>query len=402
MSINNKLQSKLKGDKFITIEAFLSLFIVYATIFNKPNIVSVVFRTSFIILLYHFIMFLIKYSKFDKRVNLLIAVVGVSLINVLISTILSGVAIELEYFNSYFIFLSAPIFFCLAIDYKISGKTERFFFIMQIIIAMAYPICYMFIEMQTNHTNAIAFNFSNPNLAGMFIFVTVLYMLLGIIRYKRKSIKAIFIVLSVLDIIMMLKTGARNALLALFIFLCLICIIYIKKRYTFPNWILAFFSYLPSLFVPIYLLFINVVINNGWLSFLISEGKNLDSRVTVWKSFLERLKGRWLIGNYDAAVGNAHNSHMVLFCSFGIVVLFLVIVLIYRILKDANKSSTTFYDACCISAFLATLSMGIGEGAIYSGGQGIYILCGSFLFLMNRAKPNDKNTVNLINNSKIN
>ena len=116
---------------------------------------------------------------------------------------------------------------------------------------------------------------------------------------------------------------------------------------------------------------------------MVSEGKSLNSREKVWKEFFARIGGRWLTGNYAKASGNSHNSQMVVLCSFGLVVLILVIAFTYKILQKVNSHSKTLYDSCCISAFFAVLFMGIGEGALFSGGQGIYILVGSFLFLVN-------------------
>lgn len=401
MKTGNTINTKFNSESFVILEALLCLIIVYATIFQRPDFVSLAFTASFILLLYHFILFLTRTSKYDKRINILLSIIILSLINILISSILAGAVINnFSYFQSYFIFLSSPILFCLAVDCKINRKTENRFFIMQALIALAYPYCYYFLSSQNDHSVGVTFNFSNPNLAGMFIFPTVLYMVLGVIRYKGKNVRTIFIILAIVNAKMMYDTGSRNTLLALTIFFAIIIWAYIKQRYSFSNWFLAIFSYLPIAFVPVYLLFINVIIEKGWLSFMVAEGKKLNSRVRVWREFFLRLDGKWITGNYANASGNSHNSHMVVLCSFGVIVLVLVIIFIYKILLEINSKSNTFYDVCCISAFCAVLFMGIGEGAIYSGGQGIYILCGSFLFLMNIEKSDDN--INIINNFKNN
>lgn len=369
---------------FVIIETIISVVIVFATVLFKPELVSKAFTLSFIVLLIQFIDFVFKSQRFSDNLNLLIWIIIISFFNVMFSTVVSYVTLSFEYMQQYFIFVATLIFFYLASEYNIGKKTEVFFYLLQTVIAFAYIYCYRYIPMQTDHTVGLSFNFSNPNLAAMFILQTVLFMILGAIRYKNIIIKIFFVALAVIEISLMLKTGARNTLLALIIFFGLVLWSLIKEKYGFSNGLMIFFSYLPILFVPIYLVFINVIVEKGWFSFLISEGKNLTSRVKVWDTFFEKLNDMWLTGNYAYALGNAHNSHMVLLCSFGAIVLVLTIILLYRIQKNVNDNINGFYDACCLSAFFAILSMGIGEGAIFSGGQGIYILCGSFLLLVRK------------------
>lgn len=388
----NTFVKEFDADKFMIIEAILSAIIVFASVLYKGNIVSLAFTASFLVLLVFFVIFFVK-VRFDTITTLLIFSVAISLVNVLSSLLLANKAIAFSSLTSYISFACTLIFFCLAVYHKINKKTERFFYQIQMIIALAYPFCYYFVTMYTNHTYALAFNFSNPNLAGIFILQSILYMCLGAIRYEEILIKVVFIALAVIDFWLILKTDSRNVLLSTFVFLAFVVWSFIKQKYSFSNFMLFLFSSAPILFVPIYLFYIEVIIEKGWFSFLVSEGKDLDSRVGVWKSFFSKLGGKWITGNYANALGNAHNAQMVILCSFGLVVLILVILFTYKILQKVNKNSKTFYDSCCISAFFAILFMGIGEGALYSGAIGIYILAGSFLFLVNVDEKEMKKTV---------
>lgn len=387
MSTNHNLKELFNGDRIIIIETLLSVIIVFASVLYKGNIASMAFTISFISLLCFFVAFVVK-SKLDQITTLLVFVIIISFVNVLISLISADKSVTFEGLNFYFSFICTLIFFCLAVYHKISKKAEKNFYRLQMLIALAYPFCYYFIPMRTNHTFALAFNFSNPNLAGMFILQSILYMILGSIRYREKSIKLVFIVLAAIDLLMILKTDSRNVLLALMVFVCFVAWSYVKQRYSFSNFILLVFSSIPIVFVPIYFFYINLVIEKGWFSFLVSEGKSLDSRIGVWEDFLRRLDGKWLTGNYAGALGNAHNAYMVVLCSFGAVVLILVIIFIYKIFQKINSNSSNIYNSCCIAAFFAVLFMGIGEGALFSGGLGIYILAGSFLFLINVEQDN--------------
>lgn len=390
MITDKSLISQFKNNYFVIIEVLICCIIVYATILRRPDIVSMAFTLSFVSLLVIFLFTLIK-NDLDENSKLLIFIVIVSIINILISTFMANFQVSFTYLQNYFIFLSTIIFFVVAQNYKVSKATENLIYFVNAIIALAYPYCNRFITMTTNHSNeTLAFNFSNPNLAGMFIFLSVLYMILGVIRYKNIVVRIGFLVLTIVDLDLLLKTGSRNGLISLIVFAGILVFAYIQRRNFYKNWILAFFSYLPAVFVPVYLFFINTVIEKGWFSSLVSEGKKLNSRERVWYSFFNRLDGKWLTGNYPYAAGNAHNSHMVLLCSFGAVVLIMVICLVYKVLIESNKKCKTFYDFSCLSAFIASLLMGMGEGALYSGGMGIYIFCGVFLVLANSSLGDDK------------
>ena len=91
----------------------------------------------------------------------------------------------------------------------------------------------------------------------------------------------------------------------------------------------------------------------------------------------------WFTGDYANLDGNAHNSHMVLLCSFGIVILILTIIFTYNITIEISKKAKNKFQTLCLAAFYASIFMGFGEGALYSGGLGLYILCGIFLVLAN-------------------
>jgi hypothetical protein len=65
---------------------------------------------------------------------------------------------------------------------------------------------------------------------------------------------------------------------------------------------------------------------------------------------------------------------MVVLCSFGIVVLFLVMRFLYVVMVRVNRQCETRKQLICLAAFFGTVFMGLGEGGLFSGGVGINVI----------------------------
>ena len=375
---------KING--FVFLETLLCTMIIFFICTGNTVMSSYAFMGSFLVLLLFLVGDIANCIWQNRYPNLLaVTIVAFSFFNVLISTAIANEKISFEYLNQYFIFISTILFFGLAEKIKIGRKTVNIIFLFHLIISGIYWYTYIFYPQEYSEysLNSLTLNFTNPNLTGMFLFLTVLYMVLAVFYYKRFVTRLFFLIVAIFDFSLMYKTESRNVLLAFVLFLMLVVVARFRPDNKFPKFVNFVINIAPILFVPIYLFFINVVIEKGWLDFLVSRGKELDSRVSVWNNFLEKLNGMWLTGNYAKASGNSHNAHMVILCSFGIVVLILVIAFVYGIIKRISANSNTKFQSYCIAAFFAVIFVGFGEGALYSGGLGIYILCGTFLIMAN-------------------
>lgn len=376
MSRTSKIKQKINWFIFIELSAFAA--IVWFTCTENGQGASNVFTISFLVLLYEFIKYLVVNTKNLNSIDgYLFLIIGLSFFNVLLSFIDTDKTIGFETLKNYFIFLSTIIFFRLAEGIRINKKMCNIVFIFNIAISLIY------LYTKRNNPDSMDLNFSNPNLAGMFVFVTLVYMILAFIFYKKIIMKIICALLAIGDFIIMYETEARNVLLAFVLFAVIVLLTLFKGSVRYSKAFNFIINITPAIFVAVYLTFINKIVESGKLDFLVSEGKSLTSREEIWKGFLGKIDGMWLTGNYAKASGNAHNSHMVLLCSFGIIVLILVTVYVYKIISKISNNITNKFQTYCLAAFFAVIFMGFGEGALYSGGVGIYILCGIFLSLAN-------------------
>ncbi|MBR3300872.1 MAG: hypothetical protein IKI68_05235, partial [Clostridia bacterium] len=277
------------------------------------------------------------------------------------------------------IFLTAIVFMFLCCYIDINKRTIHFILKFNVIIGYMYLIAYRFAPRINNFSVGLDFNFGNPNFAGMWLFQSLLYCTLAFVIYRQPIMK----IFSGVPIVMLLyyinKTGARNCELAYLLFIAVCIWFKTKKCAKIPKWVVILINVIPIVFVPLYLNFVKPLEKLGWLNFIVSEGKTLSSRVKIWTHFFDKLGSRWLTGEYLTCLGNSHNSHMVVLCSYGIITLALVICFTYNISMIANEKANDKRSGYCLAAFFATLFMGLGEGALFAGGIGLYIMGCSFI-----------------------
>ena len=129
--------------------------------------------------------------------------------------------------------------------------------------------------------------------------------------------------------------------------------------------------------------------------FLVEEGKSLDSRIEIWEPALNDLRGSPIIGAYSQITGGTgaaqmHNTHLDIACSYGIPVLLVVCVLLFRWLNQRNQAYKDKAGFAYMLGFASTIIMGMGEAALFSGSLGLYILVGFFLLMANRGAKEDQ------------
>lgn len=368
-----------KINTFFILEYALCGAIILATLLQKTALASAAFTVSFVALVIYFV----KLSVFDGARHFLIItllIAGISLLSLSFSSLLNGRLLTVNYLKEYFIFLSTLFFMFIAANKKINTKTAKTALIFNILIAYLYPIAYLFFSQKNTH-NLLSLNFSNPNLTAMWIMQSVFYAVLAVILIDSKIIKIIAAVSVPLNAFLINETGARNTMLALALFALLCIFVVLKREKSFSKPLMLIINIIPIAFVPIYLSCIDSVQKSGWFDFWVEEGKNLTSRFGVWEEKFEKIKGLWLMGNYAESSGNAHNSHLVLLSSYGIAVLILMIYFLYKLCAQVNDEAEDKKNLFALAAFFAVIFMGLGEGALFSGGQGIFIMACGFLLL---------------------
>jgi len=366
-------------NKFMLLEFILCAIIIFCNMSSRHNIVSAMFTLSFIVLA-AFFCYLLNRKRQQVLYTEMLSIIWVSLICVLINTFIKEKSLNFVGMQNYFMFCSTIIFMYLMINVKTNEETAKKILIFNIAIALLYPWCDRFLP-QTYSDAGKTFNFFNPNLAGMWILQSVLYLTVAFFSFKSKLLKAVIAVVFVLDFGLLQETNARNCTIAVFLFAAVCLWVFIKIKPRFPKWIIAAVNILPIAFLFVYLKFIDLVIKRGWFNFLISEGKSLASRVEIWERNLNKIKDCWLIGSYYTAAGNTHNAHLVILGSFGVITLVLTIYFMYKLCCILNESCRTKKSLYCLAAFFAVIFMGIGEGALFSGAMGLYIMACGFIYL---------------------
>jgi hypothetical protein len=308
---------------------------------------------------------------------------------VVCSALLNSKALTVSYLTEHAVFLSTVFFLFAVLNTAPNAKMGRAVLVFQVFFAYIYWIAYRFFP-QRAFFRELHLNFSNPNLAGIWILQSILYAAVAVVALRPWVLKAAAALSIVINGWLLYLTGARNCLLALALFGVLCVGIAFKQRPRFSRGWMAGVVVAPIAFVPVYLAGIRAIIRKGWLDFWIAEGKVLDSRVWVWQDRMEKLRGVWLIGNYAEGKGNAHNSHMVLLSSYGILGLLVGMALLYLVIASVNKECRSRAGLVALAAFFGVVFMGIGEGALFSGGVGLFVpACG--LLYVARCASNAEN-----------
>jgi hypothetical protein len=302
-----------------------------------------------------------------------------ALLNVLISWGMNSVALTFDSLKCYFIFCSTILYIYLTVELEIDEKLSRMIVILGVIISALFPISAMLMD-YTKHPY-LTMNFSNPNLTGMYLAEAIFYALIGF-AYLKKPVAKIFCVgLLIANIVLLTWTEARNSFLA--VALCFAIILWYlllwKKR--IPNYVLAVSAILPFCFMFLYLAIVDSDFFNNMFAFLVDAGKPLNSRAVIWNRVLTQLGNNVLTGNYFLLMGNAHNSHLVLLASYSAPVMLLTVIYLYHAMKRVKQRCDTGMQTLCLATFLGTLFIGLGEGALFSGGMGLYIICCTPLLL---------------------
>lgn len=371
------------NNKFMITEYLLCAIIIIMTLLNKPSVVSFFFTVSFVILAAIFIYKTNQKKEMDHLYKVVFRILLISLICVLINTFGERGLLTPDKLKNLFIFDSTIIFMFMMLNIKTDNKIAKAILVMNMFIAALYPLAYYTgMEGINKHASVgISLNFSNPNLAGMWILQSVLYMVIAFVSFKSKFVKLICLALLALDFDLMLKTSARNCLLAFALFGAGCIWVFVKARTKFSKKLIGAVNVLPITFLFLYLKYIEIIESSGRLDFLISEGKTLNSRVEIWERNLRKIEDCWLIGSYYTAAGNTHNAHLVILGSFGAVTLVLTIWFMYKLCCILNDNCKTKINLYCLLAFFAVIFMGIGEGALFSGAMGLYIMACGYIYL---------------------
>ncbi len=229
----------------------------------------------------------------------------------------------------------------------------------------------------------ITFNLGNPNFTGMWLLAVFLLLVVDIEYFKNRVIRILLVLFAFVIFYFLTLTNARGAILSA------VCIIpfrvFYRKKYS-P--VITFCAVIfPLVFALTYMMFINNQKVIEFFSFLISEGKNLTSRIVIWEVGFDLFAEYPIFGNYYESTGGSgisqyHNIYVDTLCTYGAIVQAAVIAFLTWILNGIGKGIKNGGVAlAAISAFYVAIISGCFEGGLFSNSLGVYVLTGVLLLL---------------------
>lgn len=366
-----------QAEKLIKFELILAITIAVSTLAGMTNLVSLCFYTSFLIMML-LTLLMGKYRSQCK--TLAIVTICFAGISVIISALSYEVFPILSNLLFFLVFSTLLMYMYILQIMNIHSSLFKWIMNWGIVFSACFPIAYYVFDIRTYNAGYLSMNFSNSNLLGMWVLQAVVFAFLNLLWQKGFVKKAMSVVLFIVNMNLLVLSGTRNALLALMLGGGIILLhLYRKRKYS--KALLFGVAVLPILFLIIYLNVFSILDQNEFLLQFMTGGKGIDSRYSIWIATLFNLKGHFLTGSYFSLAGNVHNSHLVVLASYGIIVLVLTIMFLYKVMCVSNNQCETTFQKICLVAFFITVFMGIGEGSLFSGAVGLYIPACVYLLL---------------------
>lgn len=379
-----------KLDKIDAIGFILVLLIVYSIVKEIPILTSLLISCSFIFTILLYVWKLIN-NKIDNSLNILM------LFNVLIVFInitLSGFG-GFDYYKKAIMYVCTLLLLVYNCNARVSRKTVYCLIFTNVIIGILYLVSYKqgFDVYQGEYL--LTLNFTNPNQAGMYVFTTLLYLILSIESivgsYKKFMVLialALLIPLSLFLYNILTFTGCRSAIMAVYLFIILSVYDYIRggKKWM-KKWMITLISVLPFIFVFIYIMFASSVTID--VSFGIENaGKSVMTRQSIWAPIVNDFFHYFLFGDYygisnGTGVSQMHNTHLDVYASYGIIALIIYIMLLRHVLWKTYVNTSSRYQRLAFYAFIASMVIGTFEASYVAGSGGLFILTNGYILLAN-------------------
>lgn len=380
----------------VAIGYLLVLGIAYFTMIDKPSVVSDLITLTFPLVLIVFLHLYQRHIVPSYYTGLVITLSILVFLNISIWLVINDGAGGFNYYKKAIMFLTTVIWFIYCSFTKISRPTLYYILFINLLLVSLYHLFFKEIFEEIEGESFVTLNFSNPNLTGMFILNSLLYVGISIVCVREITHKIIYqiiwlginITLFIGSFSILLLTGNRSSLMALIFWAGLVILDWVSVHNFKPKkWIIAILVAFPFLFLFIYTSFAHSL--GETVSFGMEiRGKTNTSRNHVWMPIINEFYHYFLIGDYykisnGTGVSQLHNTHLDIFASYGIIPLILYIVFLYKISVKAWFNSHSKIQRTALYAFLSLLVSCTFEAGLVAGSAGLFILSGGFLLLCN-------------------
>lgn len=330
-----------------------------------------------------------------------LATVGLAVLSVMVNAAYTTTMPGFSYIKKLIMFTMTLMFLQTCYRVRVDESVITMIFRMADILTV-YFILLFFTQPTTVYmlngriSSYLTFRFSNPNLTALFLSCLYMMELYRLFTPEKWGWKLLHVLMAVFLAVFIVLTQSRNVMLILVAFtaVCVLMILRRKKRLRMGKALAALIAVFPGLFALAYIGLVNTPWVRETFSFLVDEGKGLDSRLEIWENGLKYMSSFPFLGAYSEishGTGNfqMHNTHMDIACSYGLPVLVLVCYLLWRYLNQENRIYHSKESFTYLLGFAAAVLMGIGEAALFSGGLGVYVFICSFLLMANHRNKED-------------
>lgn len=373
---------------FITLVLAGAIFVLNVT--NNDDKISNIFYVSFVLVLLLYILSCRREFLFIDVICIIVIVAAI--ISVTINFLLSSTPLSFEYFKKVLIFSTSILFltYCSKSGrQRINVSLVALIFTALSLFCAVYYLLFRNSVYYNNGQNMLTLNLDNPNFAALFLSVFSMSQFAYAARKQAPiPIRILNLLLGLFLFYLVFKTQSRSSFTSLVLFAVIVVLFLIFRKtqsIRIPLWAAVIIAVFPLVFAFVYLGLIKNPFFNNIFDFMSGVGKGLDARESIWENALVYVKVSPLIGAYNeisngSGLSQMHNTHLDVMASYGIPVTILVCCfLFYIIYNRGNRYSRE--QVLFLIAFMFSIVLGIGEAALFSGGQGLYIFIGCLLLL---------------------
>lgn len=386
--------------RMVRLQGLMLLGIQVFQVLGHANLASLLFTVTFPL---SFGLWLRIVSREIRIVNLLVLLIFLtSCLAVAGNALVTHTGISPGYFKKLILFWSALAFFGASSMLYPGERERRFLFGCNTSAVCVYLGMYLLQRQEMFRINGIVtayltFRFTNPNLTAAFLCGAAMLELIQGAASEHLMGRLGHSLLGTVMCFFAYQTRSRNGQLMLVIFLLIWLTVFLRprKRPRLSGMLAAGIAGAPLLFALGYLLLVyHPAVQEGF-SFLYSEGKDLDSRVTIWRFALDHFLESPVFGAYSQISGGTgtsqlHNSHLDILASYGFPVLVLTCLLLFVLLYEEPGKDGGREAFLCRFGFACLILLGTGEAMLFSGGMGICLYGGFFLMLANFKKEKER------------
>lgn len=345
------------------------------------------FSTTFILLL--LCIGFLGSKKLPRKIVLLTSwLVSQTLVSVLISSQI----ISFSFFNKMALFLSTILSVFFVSFYPLNKITIQWIYRISMCQSAVFIIAYFFdLSGMYGIIEAVTFGFANPNFTGMWILHLICINFVYFIEKLKKKewfFLILLLTINIFQIYFLFLTKNRASILGIIIFSVGLIINSIRKHnfFTINEFVT---TSIPGFIVIIYF-WINASGRIQVFQMFSTVGKELTSRINIWREGLNifvnsPLWGEYYTVIYSSSFSQMHNVYIDLLASYGGIVTVLFFTFLFYMLKRARTGIATFQQSIAYWGITAVLVASGFEAALVSGSTGMHLMTCALFILSNQA-----------------